>query len=120
MARPQEFTKAVNEFALSHEADAVGITPMDPLYVFEGYTIEEPTVIILTVGHNYERLKQVPSDETNGEGIADVGGPVCPWHAIIFRAGELDSLARIYGAGVSGADGRCIASHSPSRCLRPG
>ena len=72
-ASPEEFTRAVNEFALSHEADAVGITPMDPLYVFEGYTIEEPTVIMLTVGHDYERLKQVPSDETNGEGIADVG-----------------------------------------------
>jgi epoxyqueuosine reductase QueG len=69
----EEFTAAVNEFALSHEADAVGITPMDPLYVFEGYTIEEPTVILLAVAHNYERLKQVPSDETNGEGLADVG-----------------------------------------------
>jgi len=39
----------------------------------EEYTIEEPTVIVLAVGHNYERLKQVPSDETNGEGICDVG-----------------------------------------------
>jgi epoxyqueuosine reductase len=72
-ASPEEFTRAMNEFALSHEADDVGITPMDPLYVFEGYTIEEPTVIMLAVGHNYERLKQVPSDETNGEGLADVG-----------------------------------------------
>jgi len=70
---PEELTRAVSEFALSHEADDIGITPMDPLYVFEGYMIEEPTVIVLAVGHNYERLKQVPSDETNGEGIADVG-----------------------------------------------
>ena len=69
----EEFTAAVNDFALSHEADDIGITPMDPLYVFEGYTIDEPTVIMLAVGHNYERLKQVPSDETNGEGIGDVG-----------------------------------------------
>jgi Pyruvate/2-oxoacid:ferredoxin oxidoreductase delta subunit len=69
----EEFTAQVSEFALSHEADDVGITPMSPLYVFEGYTIEEPTVILLAVGHNYERLKQVPSDETNGEGICDVG-----------------------------------------------
>jgi Pyruvate/2-oxoacid:ferredoxin oxidoreductase delta subunit len=68
-----EFTAMVREFALSHEADDIGITPMDPLYVFEGYSIEEPTVIMLAVGHNYERLKQVPSDENNGEGIADVG-----------------------------------------------
>ena len=72
-ASVEELTKAAREFALSHEADAIGITPMDPLYVFEGFTIEEPTVIVLALAHNYERLKQVPSDETNGEGIADVG-----------------------------------------------
>src|ERR1700722_8711965 len=60
-------------FALSHESDAVGIAPMDPLYVFEGYSIDEPWVIVLALAHNYERLKQVPSNETNGIGLADVG-----------------------------------------------
>jgi epoxyqueuosine reductase len=72
-ASAEDYTAAVHEFALSHEADAVGITSMSQLYIFEGYTIEDPTVIMLAVAHNYERLKQVPSDETNGEGIADVG-----------------------------------------------
>jgi epoxyqueuosine reductase QueG len=72
-ASAEEFTSAISEFALSHEADAVGITEMDPLYVFEGYAIEEPTVILLALAHNYDRLKQVPSDETNGVGLADVG-----------------------------------------------
>jgi epoxyqueuosine reductase len=60
-------------FAIEHEADAVGIAPMDPLYVFEGYTIDETWVIILALAHNYERLKQLPSDETNGVGVTDVG-----------------------------------------------
>lgn len=60
-------------FALSHEADAVGIAPMDRLYVFEGYTIDEPWVIVLALAHNYERLRQVPSDETNGVGVTDIG-----------------------------------------------
>jgi hypothetical protein len=46
---------------------------MDPLYVFEGYTIEEPWVIVLAFAHNYERLKEVLSDETNGVGVCDVG-----------------------------------------------
>lgn len=72
-ATAEEFTSLVREFALSHEADDIGITPMSPLYVFEGYSIDDPTVIVLAVGHNYERLKQVPSDESNGEGICDVG-----------------------------------------------
>jgi epoxyqueuosine reductase len=70
---PEEFSADVKAFALAHEADDVGITPMDPLYVFEGYQIDEPWVVMVALAHNYERLKQVPSDETNGEGISDVG-----------------------------------------------
>ena len=46
---------------------------MDPLYVFEGYTIDEPWVIVLALAHNHERLKEVPSDQTNGVGVTDVG-----------------------------------------------
>ena len=68
-----QLTAEARAFAFSHEADAIGITPMDPLYVFEGYTINEPWVIVLALAHNYERLKQVPSDETNGVGVTDVG-----------------------------------------------
>jgi epoxyqueuosine reductase QueG len=72
-APAEEFASEVKAFALAHEADAVGIAHMDPLYVFEGYTIDEPWVIVLALAHNYERLKEVPSDETNGIGVVDVG-----------------------------------------------
>jgi epoxyqueuosine reductase len=68
-----ELATETTAFALAHEADAVGIAPMNPLYVFEGYTINEPWVIVLALAHNYERLKEVPSDETNGIGVCDVG-----------------------------------------------
>jgi ferredoxin len=69
----EELSQQVSRFALSHEADDVGIARMDPLYVFEGYTIEHPCVIILALAHDYERLREVPSDETNGVGVCDVG-----------------------------------------------
>ena len=72
-ATAEEHTWEATAFALSHEADAIGVAPMDPLYVFEGYQIEEPWVIVLALAHNYERLKQVPSDETNGTGVTDIG-----------------------------------------------
>src|ERR1700722_1244278 len=65
-ATAEQFADQVKRFALSHEADDVGIAPMDPLYVFEGYTVNEPWIIVLGLAHNYERLKEVPSDETNG------------------------------------------------------
>jgi ferredoxin len=70
---PDEFAKQVRAFALAHEADDVGITAMDPLYVFEGYELGDPYVIILGLAHNYEKLKQVPSNEANGEGVCDIG-----------------------------------------------
>jgi epoxyqueuosine reductase len=72
-AAAEQLVGEVKAFALAHEADDVGIAPMDPLYVFEGYTINEPWVILLALAHNYERLKEVPSDETNGIGVVDVG-----------------------------------------------
>ena len=72
-ASAEQLAAEAKAFALDHEADAVGIAPMDPLYVFEGYTIEEPWVIVLALAHNYERLRQVPSDETNGVGVTDIG-----------------------------------------------
>jgi epoxyqueuosine reductase QueG len=68
-----ELAAAVMAFARAHEADDIGIAAMDPLYVFEGYTIDQPWVIVLALAHDYERLKQVPSDETNGVGVCDVG-----------------------------------------------
>jgi ferredoxin len=72
-ASAEQLSNDVKAFALAHEADDAGIAPMDPLYVFEGYTIDEPWVIVLALAHNYERLKEVPSDETNGVGVVDVG-----------------------------------------------
>lgn len=70
---PQQLAEAVKDFALSHEADDAGIASLAPHYVFEGYTIDHPWVIVLVLAHNYERLREVPSDETNGVGVCDVG-----------------------------------------------
>ena len=57
---PQEWVAAIKEFSLSHEADLVGITPMDPLYVFEGYELNFPWVIIFGVSMDHEELNKVP------------------------------------------------------------
>jgi len=72
-ASPEEFAAEATAFALAHEAGGVGIAPMDSLYVFEGYTIDEPWVIVLALAPDYERLKEVPSDETNGIGVTEIG-----------------------------------------------
>jgi epoxyqueuosine reductase len=71
-ATAEQLAAELTSFALAHEADGVGIAAVDPLYVFEGYAIDEPWVVVLALAHNYERLKEVPSDETNGVGVCDV------------------------------------------------
>jgi len=72
-ARVEDLTQEVCNFALAHEADDIGIAPLDPTYVFKGYKIEHPWVIVLALAHNYDRLREVPSDETNGTGVCDIG-----------------------------------------------
>lgn len=72
-ATPEQFAAEMTEFALAHEAGGVGIAAMDPLYVFEGYTVNEPWVIVIALAPDYERLKEVPSDETNGVGVTEIG-----------------------------------------------
>ena len=69
----EELSEAAKRFALTHEADDIGMAAMQPHYVYQGYTIEHPWVIILALAHDYERLREVPSDETNGIGVCDVG-----------------------------------------------
>jgi epoxyqueuosine reductase QueG len=41
--------------------------------VFEGYEIKDPWVIVLALAHDYDQLKQVPSNERNGAGVTDIG-----------------------------------------------
>jgi epoxyqueuosine reductase len=72
-AAPAELAEQVKAFALANEADDVGIAAMDPLYVFEGYSIDHPWVIVIAMAHDYDKLSQVPSDETNGVGVTEIG-----------------------------------------------
>ncbi len=50
-------------------------------------TIEEPWVIVLALAHNYERLRQVPSDATNGVGVTDIGDQygLLRWNVVSVR-----------------------------------
>ena len=116
-ASSEELSKEAATFATSHEADDIGIAPMDPLYVFEGYTIDEPWVIILALAHNYDRLKQVPSDETNGVGVCDVGDQYARGTRASYALDELDPPAGIQCHAVSRTWGQRIASHPTCDCL---
>ncbi len=44
-------------------------------------------MVVLALAHNYDRLKEVPSDETNGVGV-------CPWTRPNVRPKLLATMAR--------------------------
>ena len=58
---------------LSHKADPIDILSMDLLFVFEGYTVDASSIIVLVLAHDYEQVKEVSSDESNGISVAETG-----------------------------------------------
>jgi len=54
------WTARVKEFALGNEADLVGITPLDPAWVFDTLSIPEPWVIVLGVQMDHALLSTAP------------------------------------------------------------
>ena len=70
---PEAWTTLARDFALSNEADLFGTTPVQDHYIVQGYSVDEPNVIILGIAHDYEELRQVTADHASGRGITEVG-----------------------------------------------
>ena len=64
---PAEWTAEIKKFALDNEADMVGIVPMDPEYVYEGYEINEAWVIMIGVAMDHKRLNTAPDTVDNAD-----------------------------------------------------
>ena len=70
---PEAWTAAVKRFSLANEGDLVGIARMLPDYVYAGYTIAEPWVILVGVAMDYDSLDQAPPSFANPEAGVEVG-----------------------------------------------
>ena len=58
-------THQLKAYALSHEADLIGITAYQPIWTFEGYPdISERWVVMLGVVMDHERLNTAPRGNT--------------------------------------------------------
>jgi epoxyqueuosine reductase len=64
---PQHWVSQVKAFALANEADLVGIARMREDWVYEGFEIKQPWIIMEGVGQDYERIKTAPDHTTNME-----------------------------------------------------
>jgi epoxyqueuosine reductase len=61
----EQATKNIKEFVLANEGDLVGIVPLDPLWVYEGFEIKEPWVILIGVAMDHQKLNQAPASFEN-------------------------------------------------------
>jgi Pyruvate/2-oxoacid:ferredoxin oxidoreductase delta subunit len=57
---PENWSKRVKDHALAHEADLVGIARIDPEWVFEGYAVDEPWIVMIGVAMDHEELSRAP------------------------------------------------------------
>jgi ferredoxin len=58
---PAAWTDALKTFALAHEADLVGITPLRPEYVYEGYELTMPWLVMIGVAMDHDNLAAAPA-----------------------------------------------------------
>lgn len=65
----EEWTQLVKAAALGSGADAVGITEVQPQWVFDGYEVTQRYAIILCVAHDWEALKTAPAETAAAEVI---------------------------------------------------
>jgi epoxyqueuosine reductase len=66
-ATAESWARQVKEFGLAHEADFVGIARMRPEWVYQGFEIKEPWIIVEGVAQNFEKIKTAPAHTTNEE-----------------------------------------------------
>jgi Pyruvate/2-oxoacid:ferredoxin oxidoreductase delta subunit len=62
---PAEWSAIVKEFTLANESDLAGIADVDPMWVYEGYEVNEPRVIVIGVAMDYAELAEAPSSFEN-------------------------------------------------------
>lgn len=67
-----ELTNAVREFAHANEADLLRVTEMNPLWVYEGYTVDEPRLIVLGLAQSYDKMKHAPPRPGNHHSNTEV------------------------------------------------
>lgn len=73
IAPAAEFTARMKAFALAHEADLVGVTRLDPSWIFDGYEMPaHPFVIVFAVAMDHAELSQAPASAEHPNGATVV------------------------------------------------
>jgi len=69
----EEWSRGIKAAALAAGADAVGITRLQPQWVFDGHDVTQQWVIILAVAHDWDALRTAPAETAAAEVIRQYG-----------------------------------------------
>jgi ferredoxin len=69
----KEWTEVIKNFVLENEGDLVGIVRLDPMWIYEGFEIKEPWLIMIGVAMNHKRLNQAPASFEKPDAAVEVG-----------------------------------------------
>lgn len=64
---PENWARQVKDFSLAHEADMVGIARVRQEWVYEGFDVKLPWIIMQGVVQDYEKIATAPEHTTNME-----------------------------------------------------
>lgn len=67
-----EWTALVKAHALASEADQVGVARIEPDWIYEGYPVDLPNVVVFAVAMDHEMLSQQPSTFENPSAQVEV------------------------------------------------
>jgi len=68
-----EWDEAVRAFALANDGDLVGVTATRPNYVYQGYDIPHPWLVMIGVAMDYDNLATAPNTIDDVRSAVEVG-----------------------------------------------
>ena len=69
----EAWTRLVKTTAFASGADAVGITAVQPQWVFEGHAVAQRWAVMLAVAHDWDELRTAPEERAAAEVIRQYG-----------------------------------------------
>lgn len=72
-ASAEDWSRMVKDFVLADEGDVVGVTHVQPNFVYQGYEIAEPHLVMIGVAHDYDSFSQLPGSLEDATSATEVG-----------------------------------------------
>jgi hypothetical protein len=70
---PEDWTRALQDFATTADFEMVGVAEMNPDWVFEGAEVREARIVMIGVAHDYDAIAAAPEAPAGAEVVRQYG-----------------------------------------------